>query len=550
MGQVCMRIALSSFALLLLSGISNGEESPVAVTTGYRLERSLAPGDSHVYTAQLNKGWAIDAEADQEGVDLKVDIYDPTGKLINTVDSPNGTQGPEPIAFTAREDGVYKFVIHTFDSHTTPGKYLMKVNGLMNPAENAKRIARAMYRSDALFDLSQTSRGDVGAIDKFIESRKGRGVLMEPIKDDPDSSLVTYLYPGDADTTEVSTFAGPDIASGKPISLRRFEKSNLFYYSQVMPKDGRFAYTFNVTKTQSAGGVTWNETKAGELDAFNPDKIGMAAIGFQSYLSMPSAPAQPYAQPTDAPKGETKPFTIHSEILKEDRKFWVYTPAGYDSSKPCNLVLLFDGEGYGGMPEQTRMSPQTILDNMIARNKLGPTICVMIANQGERNRDLTCNKPFADFLAAELVPWLRSKYAIGEGPSHVAAAGASFGGLCASYSALTHPSEIGNALSLSGSYWVTTDWQKLMQAPIPPKSGQMIDWVESSPRVPVKLFVEVGRWEGSASQLTSNRQFRDVLTLKGYELSYEELNGAHQPSQWQGALSDGLIYLFGSPSKK
>jgi enterochelin esterase family protein len=36
------------------------------------------------------------------------------------------------------------------------------------------------------------------------------------------------------------------------------------------------------------------------------------------------------------------------------------------------------------------------------------------------------------------------------------------------------------------------------------------------------------------------------LLLKGYDVDYHELNGAHQYVQWRGALADGLISLLGT----
>ena len=60
-------------------------------------------------------------EADQHGVDLVIDIFGPDGKLIRTVDSPNGTEGPEPIDLTAFTSGQYKLVIHTLDPGAHPG---------------------------------------------------------------------------------------------------------------------------------------------------------------------------------------------------------------------------------------------------------------------------------------------------------------------------------------------------------------------------------------------------------------------------------------------
>src|SRR5262249_58450425 len=85
------------------------------------------------------------------------------------------------------------------------------------------------------------------------------------------------------------------------------------------------------------------------------------------------------------------------------------------------------------------------------------TIAVSVDSMGKRLRDLTDSPAFADFDGKELVPWVRRQYRIGAGASHVVAAGSSIGGLSAAYCAFKHPETIGNALSVSGSYWITKD---------------------------------------------------------------------------------------------
>jgi hypothetical protein len=107
-------------------------------------ERPLGPGESHVYTITLQVGAGVLGEADQHGIDLVIDIFGPDGKLIRTVDTPNGAEGPEPIDLTAFQTGLYKLVIHTLDEKAMPGKYVMKIDRVLTVVENAQRMAQAM----------------------------------------------------------------------------------------------------------------------------------------------------------------------------------------------------------------------------------------------------------------------------------------------------------------------------------------------------------------------------------------------------------------------
>jgi enterochelin esterase family protein len=46
--------------------------------------------------------------------------------------------------------------------------------------------------------------------------------------------------------------------------------------------------------------------------------------------------------------------------------------------------------------------------------------------------------------------------------------------------------------------------------------------------------------------LGMNRQFRDILKVKGYNVDYREFNGGHNYVNWRGTLADGLISLIGT----
>src|SRR3954469_16889815 len=104
-------LALLALALSHLSPLS--EEQPIAVSPGYSAEKSFGPNDIHTYTIDLQEGCALIGVAEQNGVDIAVDVMDPDGKKLLTVDSPNGNQGPEPFDVTAVKSGTYKIVIHS-----------------------------------------------------------------------------------------------------------------------------------------------------------------------------------------------------------------------------------------------------------------------------------------------------------------------------------------------------------------------------------------------------------------------------------------------------
>ncbi len=79
---------------------------------GQTVEKKLLKGEDHLYTFFLKKGEYATLVVMQKGVDLAVDIKDPSGKKLNTVDSPNGKQGPEPVSIEALQTGNYQLSIY------------------------------------------------------------------------------------------------------------------------------------------------------------------------------------------------------------------------------------------------------------------------------------------------------------------------------------------------------------------------------------------------------------------------------------------------------
>src|SRR5215216_905016 len=75
---------------------------------GKTYSKKLQKDENHVYTLSLDKGGYAELTVMQKGVDVAIDLIDPAGKNIKTFDSPNGTDGPEPVSFVASIKGKYR----------------------------------------------------------------------------------------------------------------------------------------------------------------------------------------------------------------------------------------------------------------------------------------------------------------------------------------------------------------------------------------------------------------------------------------------------------
>lgn len=70
--------------------------------------------------------------------------------------------------------------------------------------------------------------------------------------------------------------------------------------------------------------------------------------------------------------------------------------------------------------------------------------------------------------------------------------------------------------------------------------------VADSPKLPLRLYLEVGLMEGYPMQIAASRRMRDVLAAKGYATGYAEYDGGHSFLNWSGGTANGLVFLMGS----
>jgi len=100
------------------------------IEPGVSLEKTLSGGEFHTYEINLNMGQYIDLVVDQRGIDVVLILYDPTGKQILEVDSPNGTQGPEPVSIVAEASGAYRLEVRPMGKAAATGRYEIKIENL------------------------------------------------------------------------------------------------------------------------------------------------------------------------------------------------------------------------------------------------------------------------------------------------------------------------------------------------------------------------------------------------------------------------------------
>jgi len=226
------------------------------------------------------------------------------------------------------------------------------------------------------------------------------------------------------------------------------------------------------------------------------------------------------------------------------KRVWVYTPPGYAASRDTlGLIVAFDGGEY----VSDELPLPRILDSLLAARAIAPHVAVMIDDStgGARIDELGNRAWFADWVAGELLPWVRARWRVTRDPERVIVTGSSAGGLAATYFGLRHPEAFGNVLSQSGAFWRGNEGS----------NAAPYEWLATeAARVPkrnVRFWLEVGSTEthgalgGAApSILAANRKLRDTLHARGYDVTYVEVpGGVHAPQTWAPRLPVGLAAL-------
>ena len=410
--------------------------------------------------------------------------------------------------------------------------HLKDLNGSLTPTS----VPPESPRLQAL--LKDWNAGNKEALTAFWKDVEGKTPLEEmksgEKQGDRPMLLVTFLWRSDSADEKVELAGG--LPREGPAPLTRLADTNVWYLTELMPADSRGIYAY---RTEGFFNGPTEHFRASAPDPLNPRMFGPF-----SYFELPNAPAQPYIkEQPGVPHGKLTKLKIKSTILNEERNYGVYTPGGYSTNeKPYNLLVLFDGEDYGDGVQILVPTP-TVLDNLIAQKKIPPVVLVLVNADSQRLRDLSCSKSFTDFLTKELLPEVRRGYRVTVDPKHVVVGGSSLGGLASAYAGLTHPEAFGNILSLSGAYWYVPGWEKTFVPLYLSDSGWLMNQYLMSPKRPLHFYIDVGRYE--EKQLSANRNFRDILKLKGYPVTYSEYDGGHDYLCWRGSIADGLIALFG-----
>ena len=160
-----------------------------------------------------------------------------------------------------------------------------------------------------------------------------------------------------------------------------------------------------------------------------------------------------------------KTITIHSKVLNQKRKLFIYKPQiDISSDAPLPVLYMMDGENIGMLAN--------IVDSSIINGDFPPMIIVGIANyKDERTKDLTPvplgrnnslgvtksggGKLFLKFIKDEVIPFINKEY---KTTNEKILFGHSLGGLMSVYCLLMYPELFNDYIAVSPSLWLENDY--------------------------------------------------------------------------------------------
>jgi enterochelin esterase-like enzyme len=352
----------------------------------------------------------------------------------------------------------------------------------------------------------------------------------------------------------------------RSLVLTRLLNTDVWFKTYQLPNDARFLYQFSVNDPSfpfEGEAETKYPTKL-QPDSLNPRRYEFAKPEIFSIVELPAALSLELSTlKPGVPHGVVGRFgkPLESKIMGNERNIWVYKPPGYSDAADPYPLLIF-GASY---INQIRLP--AILDNLIAQHRIPPVVAIFFgfppSKPGENVQDEESGgeKPFGDFIAKELLPWVRERVHVTSDPRGVVIGGASAGGHSAACAALQHPEAIGNVLAQSGAFWrgighTANYWSDPAHADGREGFARAVASRPVASATPsVRFYLTIGRLEnrtafsdGLITMLHASRHVRDVLQARGYDVTLRETSGGHDPYNWESSLPDALVALVGVKS--
>jgi enterochelin esterase-like enzyme len=225
-------------------------------------------------------------------------------------------------------------------------------------------------------------------------------------------------------------------------------------YDMVKSSDG----IWSVTTDSLSEGIHYYSLIIDGLAVCDPSSEAFYGMGrMASCIEVPFK-GDGYYTLKDIPHGDIRIKRYFSDVTRSWRRFFIYTPAGYDvntSDKYPVLYLLHGGgEDERGWAEQGKTD--IIMDNLIAEKKAKPMLIVMMdGNFSTRGNGFGENmlKAFTAELKQSVIPFVEKNFRVETDSKNRALAGLSMGGIQTLYAGINN-TDLFSYLGVFSSGWI------------------------------------------------------------------------------------------------
>ncbi|HET9227919.1 MAG TPA: tetratricopeptide repeat protein, partial [Thermoanaerobaculia bacterium] len=126
---------------------------------------SIQGGETRVLTLEAEAGQYLGIVVEQDRIDLVIELLDPQGKTLATVDGPDYWMWEEEISLITEASGPYQLKIRPLDEKPAPGAYRVRIDGPREPRDAdrlrldaLRAMASARAAGERVEDLDQAIR--------------------------------------------------------------------------------------------------------------------------------------------------------------------------------------------------------------------------------------------------------------------------------------------------------------------------------------------------------------------------------------------------------
>jgi len=123
------------------ASVTVATDNPIRFEPDRPVSMTLAPTQRVDAILTLRAGESADLAVLQEGIDVVVEAHAPDGTLLESVDSPNGRQGDEPLSLFATVDGTYRIHVQPISANEPEGRITFRIVASRNATQTRRLLA-------------------------------------------------------------------------------------------------------------------------------------------------------------------------------------------------------------------------------------------------------------------------------------------------------------------------------------------------------------------------------------------------------------------------